>query len=186
MSVARAQQAHSTLNTQHSTLNTQHSTLNTRHSTLNTQHSTLNTQAQAEAERAAREEGQALACRQALVEVGAKGVAQGGWRDGVTCDDKQCVNALLAAYHGPPGQQFDPGTKALFLDGDEMQTTETLLEWGWMAGNMHVPNCAAADYLAIQEKSAQGLDGRLNVTHQTSTSLLENAAAQPYTLNPEP
>ena len=106
-------------------------------------------------------------------------MAQGGWRDGVTCDDKQCVNALLAGYHGPPGQQFDPGTKALFLDGDEMQTTETLLEWGWMAGNMHVPNCSATDYLAIQEKSAQELDGRLNVTHQTSTSLLENAAAQP-------
>ena len=87
---------------------------------------------------------------------------------------------MVAALHGPPGQQFELQTQALYLDGPELRTTRTLLNWGWRPGDLHVPNFSPTDFLAIQETAAREFDGHLNVYHQTSSKFLEDAAAPPW------
>ncbi|KAJ1483060.1 hypothetical protein T484DRAFT_2617393 [Baffinella frigidus] len=105
-----------------------------------------------------------------------------GWRDDVLCDEKERVNARVAALHqeihGPPGQQ-GVQSQAMYLDGAEMRTTKTLLAWDWAPENLHIPNHSREDHRAIQRKAAREYAG-LHAYLQSSTAFLAGAAGQPW------
>eukprot|EP00798_Chlamydomonas_sp_ICE-L_P010094 gene10094-7989_t len=87
--------------------------------------------------------------------------------------DKEDVNADIVYLHGP--YRYGDGTHALYLDGKESRTTRALLQSGWLADKLHIPNSSRDDCAAIQRGNAG-----VNVYKRISTALLKEMVGLPW------